>query len=95
MEHCCYIIFSPSHKKYYVGETEDFRLRLIQHNKGFYEDSYTKNVCDWEEYLIIECSNRTTARKIESHIKSMKSRKYYEDLKKYPEIIERLKKRFE
>jgi len=34
------------------------------------------------------------ARKIESYIKKMKSRKYFEDLKKYPELGEKLAKRF-
>jgi putative endonuclease len=94
MEHYCYIIFSPSQNNFYVGETEDFQLRLSQHNLGFYLGSYTKNINDWEKYLVILCPNRTVARKVEAHIKSMKSRKYYESLRAYPEIAERLLKRY-
>ncbi|MEE9288614.1 MAG: GIY-YIG nuclease family protein [Bacteroidota bacterium] len=32
--HYVYVLFSPSHKRTYVGESEDHRLRLRQHNAG-------------------------------------------------------------
>jgi putative endonuclease len=34
------------------------------------------------------------ALRIEKHIKNMKSKKYIEDIKKYPEITERLKEKY-
>ena len=91
MKHFCYILFSPSVKKYYIGETEDIDSRILQHNTGFFKDSYTKIADDWKLFLSIECLNRIQARKIEAHIKKMKSKKYIENLKKYPEIISKLK----
>ena len=45
---------------------------------------------DWEIYFKIECQDIQIARKIERHIKKMKSRKYLENLVKYNSITEKL-----
>jgi len=39
---------------------------------------------------LIICSSRSQAIKIESHLKKSKNKVYLENLKKYPEISERL-----
>ncbi|MBR9853644.1 MAG: GIY-YIG nuclease family protein [Algicola sp.] len=89
-----YIIYSKKLDKYYVGESNDVDLRLFQHNSGFYKNSYTAKIDDWKVYLTIACISRSQSRKIESHIKKMKSRKYIENLKKYPEIVSKLLEKY-
>jgi len=86
-----YILYSKSLDKYYIGETLDLQERVKQHNSGFYKTAFTKQTKDWILYLSILCNNRVIARKIETHIKNMKSKVYIQNLKKYPEIIEKLK----
>jgi putative endonuclease len=90
VNHFVYILFSKSLSKFYVGESSLLDERVKEHNNGKYGKSITKQVNDWEIYLLIELENRNQALKIEKKIKSMKSSKYIENLKKYPEIIEKL-----
>ena len=81
----CYIIYSSAIDKYYIGETENFEKRLSEHNSGVFKNSYTTQANDWESYILIECNNRSEARKFESFIKKMKSRNFIESLKLDPE----------
>ena len=85
-----YIIYSKRIDKYYVGSTVELEKRLLQHNTGFYTDSYTDKTNDWALYYCITCENITQAIKIEKHIKRMKSRKYLNHLREHPEITTRL-----
>ncbi|MBP7808105.1 MAG: GIY-YIG nuclease family protein [Bacteroidia bacterium] len=85
-----YIIKSESIDKFYVGETNDLEIRLKQHNNGEFDFSFTKQANDWMIYFKMECPDRSIARKIELHIKNMKSRKYFESLSKYPEMTQKL-----
>jgi len=88
----CYILFSPSLQKFYTGATTNPpEKRKNMHLEGFYSSAkYTAQVKDWEIYLTITCENYTQALAIEKHIKRMKSSKYIQNLKKYPQIIEKL-----
>jgi putative endonuclease len=52
--------------------------------------NFTKRASDWELFHEIVCNTRTQALEIESHIKRMKSRRYLQNLKAYPDIIEKL-----
>ncbi len=85
-----YIIYSASIDKYYVGHTVDVNVRLNQHNEGYYDDAFTSKASDWELFYYYSLESKRLATSIEFHIKSMKSKKYYHDLKKYPEIMEKL-----
>ena len=89
-----YIIYSKSLDKYYIGETFNLQKRIIEHNSGFYKFSFTKQVKDWILYHFIECDSKNQARKIETHIKKMKSKVYIQNLKKYPEISLKLKAKY-
>ncbi|MGZ0015839.1 GIY-YIG nuclease family protein [Yeosuana sp. AK3] len=89
-----YILFSKTLDQFYIGETEDLEERLIQHNSGFYDSAYTKKASDWVIYHLIECNQRKQARKIETHIKKMKSKTYIQNLKKYFEMNEKLKNKY-
>jgi putative endonuclease len=66
------------------------------HKAGYFKGkSYTFRAVDWEIYLQIPCQSIEQAVYIESKIKKMKSRKYIENLRRYPEMVERLIKEFE
>ena len=91
---CVYILVSKAIDSYYIGETIDLDERLQQHNVGFYETAFTKQANDWTLFHVINCDNRSQARKIETHIKKMKSKTYIQNLKKFPEITEKLKKKY-
>jgi putative endonuclease len=85
-----YILFSDKHNKFYTGSCLDLEARLIDHKNKTFRNSYTANADDWELYFSINDLDYSVARKIETHIKSMKSKKYIENLKQYPEMIEML-----
>ena len=81
--------------RYYVGfTTVDIHLRLSRHIQNYYKNKYTARANDWEIYIEIECVSIEQARNIEAHIKKMKSKTYIENLKKYPEIIQKLLVRY-
>ena len=79
---------------FYVGQTIDLLKRVEEHNSKFYYNTYTAKANDWILYFSIECDSRKQAILIESHIKRMKSRKYYESLKTYPNISINLKNKY-
>ena len=85
MKFLCYILYSKSIDRYYVGYTSDIEERIKLHNSGsFGYKSYIYKASDWNIFLTIPCDTIEQAVFIEIKIKSMKSRK------KYPEIIERI-----
>jgi putative endonuclease len=92
--HTVYVIYSKTLDKYYIGETENVSERLVQHNTKFFNSAYTGLTNDWELFFSLEVPNRAIARKIETHIKRMKSKKYVENLKIYPSISEKLLKTY-
>jgi len=85
-----YIIFSKKLGKYYIGSCLDLDSRLIEHIIGKFSSSYTSKAEDWVLFYSINHLHEKTARKIEEHIKSMKSRVYIQNLTKYPEISQKL-----
>ncbi len=88
----CYVLYSPSRDQYYIGSTHgEFVKRLDQHQTEYYgSNHFTSGTKDWEELLVISCASFSQARKIENHIKRMKSRVYIKNLKAYPEMIIKL-----
>ena len=90
-----YILVSEMLGKFYVGSTQEaLEVRYEQHLNKFFESAYTTISDEWRIFLVIDCESITQTIRIEKHIKNMKSKKYIHDLKKYPEIIERLKLRY-
>jgi len=85
-----YIIQSTSSSNFYVGETIDLQKRLAEHNAGLYKGAHTSNYNDWVLLAALPCRDRSHARYVERHIKKMKSRKYIENLIKYPEMRQKL-----
>ena len=91
----CYIIYSQHADKFYIGFTqENVESRIARHNDATYGTHYTSYTNDWKVFLVISCVSVGQAMKIEKHIKKMKSRTYIQNLKAFPEISEKLKKKF-
>jgi putative endonuclease len=74
--------------------TEPIDERLKKHNFHLYGSTYTSKTNDWEIFITLQCETVSQAMKIEKHIKSMKSKIYIENLKKYPDIIQKILKNF-
>ena len=90
-----YILYSVELKRYYTGMTTlALSDRLDHHLNDYYSNKYTHKAKDWKLYLEIVCDSTVQASQIERHIKLMKSSKYIENLKKYPEMIEALMRRY-
>ena len=89
-----YILYAPSKDIYYVGFSHNVQQRIDQHKNHFYPSNATKKADDWQLFWKGECASKAQALKIEKHIKSMKNRKYYHNLKQYNEIFLRLKDKY-
>ena len=85
-----YILYSKTSDLFYTGATKDQDQRIIYHLEKEFKSSFTAKYSDWELYFTIENLEISTARKIEMHIKKMKSKIYIQNLKRYPEITQKL-----
>ena len=94
MEYVVYILFSKKLNKHYIGFTSNLDLRLEFHLSEEQTRKFTFNADDWVLVFKILCVNKKQAMLIEKHIKSMKSRKYIENLIKYPEISQKLLEKY-
>lgn len=88
----CYILFSNTLNKFYVGATQDDLPNRIQnHNNHSYgSHRFTAKAKDWHLFLAIPANDYSHAIRIERKIKSMKSRKYIENLNRYSELREKI-----
>jgi putative endonuclease len=88
----CYIIYSKTLNRFYTGACHgDLQDRIDKHNSHSYgKHRYTAVAKDWELFLAIEVQHYAHAVRIERHIKAMKSSSYIRNLKKYPEMVEKL-----
>ena len=92
----CYVLYSQSLDRFYTGSTIlNLTDRLKKHLSQYYgKNKFTSGIDDWTIYLEIPCESIDQARKIELHIKRMKSSRYIRNLKVYPELVIKLKHRF-
>ncbi len=86
-----YILYSKSASQYYTGSGKDLGKRVEQHFIKEIAGAFTSKAEDWIIYLSIDDLEYKQARDIENHIKRMKSRKYIENLKEYPELVQKIK----
>ena len=93
MEHTVYILYSKKLDRYYTGETADFQTRMEFH-KNSPSHKFTAKADDWTLFLKFQCVSKKQALAIEDHIKRMKSKVYIQNLRKYPEIIPKLKNKY-
>ncbi len=74
----CYILYSATLDKFYVGSTTDIIRRLAEHNRG--KEKFTKTGIPWELKYKEIFTELIDARKREFFIKKQKSRKFIENL---------------
>ena len=86
-------MFSKKLNRFYVGATqEDVEKRIQNHNMHVYGNHrYTSTAEDWELFHFIEAQDYSRAIRIERQIKKMKSKTFIMNLKKYPEMVDKLK----
>ena len=89
-----YILHSEKLDRFYTGSCLDLGKRLLEHQTKIDTSSFTAKANDWKLFFCIENLKYKQARKIESHINEMRSKKYMEDLKKYPEMSQDLIDRY-
>lgn len=89
-----YILYSKKLAKFYTGSCKDLSYRKEQHIKKEMINSFTSKADDWELFFFKDELEYQQARLIETHIKNMKSSTYIANLKKYPEIFEKLKEKY-
>lgn len=80
----------PDGYRGYTGSCKDLGYRIGQHFNKDFTSSFTAKADDWELFFFVDGLHYTQARGIEEHIKKMKSKVYIKNLKKYPEIIQKL-----
>ena len=89
-----YVLYSKRIDSFYLGSCKNLNNRLREHSSKTYKSCYTTRADDWETVLTIENLHYEQARKIEHHIKIMKSKIYIRNLIKYPELVLKLSERF-
>ncbi|WP_111613217.1 GIY-YIG nuclease family protein [Algoriphagus yeomjeoni] len=73
-----YILFSEKLNKYYVGACKELERRLYEHNIG--HSRFTSTGIPWRVVYKEAFEDLPSAKRRESQIKKMKSRKYIEAL---------------
>ena len=91
--HIVYILHSKKLDRFYTGYSTNLEERLQFHQSAL-PHKFTAKAKDWKFFMTISCEDKKQALEIEAHIKRMKSRTYIKNLKKYPEIIQKLKDRY-
>ena len=75
-----YILYTERSNKYYVGYTQDYILRLEEHNSSS-RLTYTAKYRPWQLKAVYSCGlDEATAVQIERFIKRQKSKKFIERL---------------
>ena len=91
-----YILYSERADLFYIGNTAlPVTERLEQHNEGQHQRAASKRGIPWKVHLTLSCTTRLQARRVELHIKRMKSKRYVANLTAYPEMQQRLVARYE
>jgi putative endonuclease len=81
MKFFVYILYSPGHDKYYVGQTDSVSRRIPQHNSGRVKS--TAPYRPWETKLILEKKSRAESLQLEKKLKNLKKKRLEEFIKKY------------
>ena len=89
---CCYILYSKKLSRFYIGACQDsLEDRIKKHNDHTYGNHrFTAAANDWSLFLRIGVMDYAHAIRLERKIKTMKSSKYIQNLKKYPELIQKI-----
>ena len=85
-----YILYSKRLGKFYTGSCKILSERLQDHKLNYFKNSFTAKADDWLLFFHLDGLDYSQARKIEYHIKKMKSKVYIQNLKVHPEISAKL-----
>ena len=69
-----YVLYSVDFNRHYIGMTDNYERRLLQHNNGL--TSSTKSFIPWIIVLIEEFKSREKARLREKYLKSAAGRRW-------------------
>ena len=95
MSNFVYILHSERLSRFYIGSTQKPVVeRLGEHNSVLNKNSYSSKGQPWVLYYTIACESKSQALSIEKHIKRMKSKVYTSNLKRYPQLVDKLKFRY-
>jgi putative endonuclease len=70
--------------------TENLQQRISQHNNPISQSKYTAKGIPWQLYIALPCNDKQHAIKLEKLIKDKKSSVFIRNLKKYPELVEKI-----
>jgi putative endonuclease len=76
-----YILYSQSHDRYYIGQTNDVTDRLRRHNNGF--EKFTAPYGPWVLNCVIEKATRSEAIILEKKLKNLNKEKLKRFIVKY------------
>ena len=85
-----YILYSESIDKFYTGSCKILSERLAAHRNNKFSRSFTRRASDWKLFFQIDNLTYRQGRKIESHIKRMKSKIYIKNLIIHAKVSEEL-----
>ncbi|MBK6399840.1 MAG: GIY-YIG nuclease family protein [Bacteroidetes bacterium] len=74
-----YIIYCKTADIFYVGSTDDYERRLVEHN-NHEKNKFTSKFDFWELKLVLAFNSRAEAMKMEKFIKKQKSKLFIEKL---------------
>ena len=94
MDYTVYILYSKKLDKNYIGFTENLKQRLEFHLNNEEVRKFTYNADDWDLIFTLQCDSKKQGLCIESHIKSMKSKVYVQNLLRYPEMSTKLLEKY-
>ncbi|NOX67373.1 MAG: GIY-YIG nuclease family protein [Chlorobi bacterium] len=80
-----YALYSKKYNKIYIGQTDNLRRRLYEHNNGLLS-TYTKRFKPWEIIYSENFSTRSEAMKREKQLKSQKGREFIWNIIKAKEL---------
>ena len=78
MDYVTYVLYSSKHDRYYIGQTNNLKLRLKQHSDG--RNSWANRYKPWSVIYQNKHSARAEAMKEEKYFKSLKNK---ERIKQY------------
>jgi len=73
-----YILYSEKFNRYYVGQTDNVKLRLIRHNNS--EVKSTKHYIPWKLFYTEAYASRSEALRREHFLKRQRNKEFYKKL---------------
>ncbi len=88
-----YVLHSDKFYKFYVGQTDNLKERIISHNIRS-TNSYTSKYRPWSVFFVMKVESRSSAMKIEAYLKK-KPRSFIKRLPVDKDLVLYIRRRFE